>query len=208
MKEWFINNWGFLTTVVKSSTLLILGVLLKFIWDFATFKRDEKMFYSNEFLKLQAMKVNNFIEKLAFFHKILIELQFTSLKSEPIDITTFKQKLLSSLVDLDNTLVELAFFVNDKRYNALRNNFQSILNSIPEIAVTIGDVVINGYTDVNKNNFQTIINNFDLNLYSIKKNLSEIMPGEYHFSKCKTFFKVTNENASKCREYIERFMKK
>jgi methyl coenzyme M reductase subunit D len=49
---------------------------------------------------------------------------------------------------------------------------------------------LNGYTKANRDNFGVVIYNLDLIIYSVKKNLSEIMPGEYKFSKIGKFTRV------------------
>ena len=131
------------------------------------------MFYSNEFLKIQANKINDFIEKLADFHKYLVELQFNITDENKINNPNYHiesvKNLFLSLLAIDKSLVELGFFVDDISYNTLRDNFNSILNSLKDIFLIMAESLTNDYTENNIKNFGVLILNPDRTLYCIKK---------------------------------------
>ena len=204
MEEWLINN-SILLDFIKSIAFVILGGLLKAVWDIFTFHRNEKMFYSNEFLKLQVNKINDLIEKLADYHKNLIDVQFGICdKKANIDIREITKKLISSLANIDKSIAELGFFIADNRHNALRNNINSISDSIKDIIPLLCIIKVSGYTEENKENLKVLIYDLDLMLYSVKRNLKSIIPEEYTFIKNGKFAKfVANKNRPNMNEYKE-----
>lgn len=186
----------------------IIGIFLKSLWDYFVLTRNEKMFYSNEFLKLQSLKLNTFTEKLAFFHGHLVELQFEFLSKNKIDTHNFNKTLLSDIVEIDKSLIELSFFMKNERNNKLREKLNSIINFTKDIADLLSEINLTNDREKNIKNIDKIILKFDYILFLIKHCLNDIIPNEYSFQNNGNSSKIlADENSANYDEIIEKAYK-
>ncbi len=168
--------------MIKTIFLMIIGAIIKSAWDFFALRRNEKMFYSTEFLKLQVLKLNLFIKKLALFKKLLVELQFAFLKENKIDISDFNKRMFVAIAEIDNTLTNLSFFINKKRHDNLRKKFDNIFNLTKKITNLLDKIIKNSCKEENiTKDLDKIIYEYDCIIKGFKQCLKAIIPKEYFF---------------------------